>query len=98
MNDDVKNFLLSLLEEGGMGEVPEEVKDQMVQDLYVRLDDRLKVSILEAMTDEQRVELQKLIDEDKSDEDVQQYIIDNVKNLNDIYTKVFEEFKDLYLK
>lgn len=98
MNDDVKNFLLSLLEEGGTGEVPDEVKEQMVQDLYVRLDDRLKIGILDSMSDELRVELQGMIDEDKSDEEIQKFIIDNVKNLNDIYTKVFDEFKDLYLK
>ncbi len=98
MDPNIKKFLEGLLVEAGMSELPEAEREQMIQDLYIRLEDKLMLSVLEALPEDKRADFQGRIEaDDMSAEQVEQYIRENLPNYQQVFAQAFAHFRELYL-
>lgn len=98
MDPNIKKFLQDLLLEAGMGELPEADRESMLNDLYVRLEDRLMLAVLDALPDDRRADFQSRIEaDDMSAEQVEQYIRENLPSYQQVFAQAFAEFRQLYL-
>ena len=81
-----------------MGELPEDEQKSMVEDLYIRLEDKLMLSVLEALPDDKRADFQGRIEaDDMTAEQVEQYIRENLPNYQQVFAKAFADFREMYL-
>jgi len=98
MDPNIKKFLQDLLLEAGMGELPEADRASMLDDLYVRLEDKLMLAVLEALPDDKRADFQDRIEaDDMSAQQVEQYIRESLPNYQQVFSQAFVEFREVYL-
>ncbi|MBI2622802.1 MAG: hypothetical protein HYW64_01780 [Candidatus Levybacteria bacterium] len=94
---EVRGFLESLLTDAGMTTLDETMREEMIKELYSRLDHFLTSKIIEVMPPEHLDEFIKLNEEKKSREEIEAYLKDKIPNSQEVFTKAFAEFRDLYL-
>lgn len=94
---EVKNYLESLLQDAGMTTLDADMKEEMVKELYVRLDNYLTSTIINNLPPENMEEFIKMNEEKKSQAEIELYLKDKVPNAQDIFAQAFMEFRDLYL-
>jgi len=98
MDPNIKKFLQGLILEAGMGEAPVSDQEAMIQDLYVRLEDKLMLAVMESLSPEKRSEFEaKIEEEDLTSVQVEEYIRSNVPGYEQVFAKAFAEFRELYL-
>lgn len=95
--DDVKAFLESLLMDAGMTALDEKGRDDMVAELYQRLDNFLASVIIEKMPPEHLESFIQLNEKGASQEDTEKFIRDNIPDAENMFADAFSEFRDLYL-
>lgn len=94
---EIRTFLEGLLQDAGMTTLDNEMKEEMIKELYARLDSYLTSIIVDAMPEEHINTFIKLNDEKKSQQEIQTFIQDHIPNAQDIFTKAFSDFRELYL-
>lgn len=94
---EVKNFLESLLNDAGMATVDAEMREEMIKELYVRLDNYFTSTIVNNLPPENMEEFIKMNEEKKPQAEIEQFLKDKIPNAQDIFAKTFMEFRDLYL-
>lgn len=94
---EVKNYLESLLQDAGMTTLDADMKEEMIKELYVRLDNYLTSTIVNNLPPENMEEFIKMNEEKKSQAEIELYLKDKVPNSRDIFAQAFMEFRDLYL-
>jgi len=98
MDPNIKKFLTDLIKEAGMGALPQADQDKMIDELYVRLEDRLMLAVMEALPEQKKIEFQNKVEADEMDaKQVEEYIRQNVPNYEQVFAKAFAEFRELYL-
>jgi hypothetical protein len=98
MDPNIKKFLQNLILEAGMGEAPVSDQEAMIQDLYVRLEDRLMLAVMDSLAPEKKSEFEaKIEEEDLTAAQVEEYIRKNVPGYEQVFAKAFAEFRELYL-
>ena len=98
MDPNIKKFLQDLIAEAGMNQLPQEEQDKMVEDLYVRLEDRLMLAVLDALPEDKRADFQGRIEaDDMTAEQVEQYIRDNLADYQQVFAMAFADFRQVYL-
>lgn len=93
----VNDFLNLLLDEGGMGTVSPEVREQMLKDLHLRLNEKMFVSILSRLDDEKTTKYRELIEGKAPAEEVEKFIDSNIPDAQDFFAQVFMTFRSDYL-
>lgn len=93
----VDDFLNLLLDEGGMGTVSVGVRAQMLNDLRVRLNERLFATALMNLPEEKVTELRELSEKGTSGEEVEKFIDTNIPNSQEIFAGAFLTFRNDYL-
>jgi hypothetical protein len=85
----------NLLDELGLGGLPEEQKKAMLQHIYETLELRVGTDLANQMTDQQLAEFEKFIDEggDASQAQALQWLERNLPHYKDVVNRVFEELK-----
>ena len=93
----VDDFLNLLLDEGGMDTVSPEVRAQMLNDLRVRLNERLFVTAISNMSDKRVTELRKLTEGGATGEAVEKFIDKNIPGAQEIFAGAMMTFRNDYL-
>jgi hypothetical protein len=85
----------NLLDELGLGGLPEEQKRAMLQHIYETLELRVGTDLANQMTDQQLEEFEKFIDEggDANQSQALQWLERNLPHYKDVVNRVFEELK-----
>jgi len=85
----------TLLDELGLGSLPEEQKKAMLQHIYETLELRVGTDLANQMTDQQLEEFEKFIDAGGEANQAQalQWLESNLPNYKDVVNRVFEELK-----
>lgn len=94
--DDIKNFLEGLISDAGMA-VDEGLKEEMVRELYARLDNYMTGVIVDNLGDEDIEAFIKLNEDKKSKPEVEAFLKTKLPNSKDLFTKAFVDFRNLYL-
>lgn len=93
---DVRNFLEGLLKDAGMV-IEDSLKEEMIKELYARLDNFMTTEIIDNLPAETVDEFIRLNEERKSKEEIEKFLKDKIPNSQEVFTNAFAKFRDLYL-
>jgi len=95
----LEQFVEQLLQEKSIpADMDPEIKAQLIKDLTVRVEDLINRRLIDAMSDEQLAEFNKILDQEPANpEAVKAFIEQNIKNKEQITTGALLEFRQLYL-
>ncbi len=94
--DEVKGFLEGLISDSGMV-VDDSLKEDMLKELYARLDSYMTSVIVEKLAGDDVEAFIKMNEEKKSKEEIEKFIKDKLPNAQDVFTQAFIDFRSLYL-
>ena len=94
---EVRNFLEGILTDAGMTTLDDEMREEMIKELYARLDNYITSAIVSKLPSEYSEEFIRLNEEKKSQQEIQQFLQDKLPNAQETFALAFSEFRDLYL-
>lgn len=94
---ETRTFLEGLLRDGGMSNLDEQTTEDMIQELFIRLDSYMTGAIIDNL-DQPNVEAFIKLAESGADQNtIQEFLKDKIPNAQDIFTNAMLTFRDLYL-
>lgn len=101
MNDmqippEIRSFLEGLLEDAGV-KAEGEMKEEMLRELFQRLDTYIITSIVEKLPPENLDEFIKMNEEKRSKEEIEQFVKAHVPSASEFFADTFLKFRQLYL-
>ena len=94
---EVREFLEGILLDAKMTYADEAMHEELINELFARLDNYMTSVLVDSLPAEKLDEFIKMNGENKSHEEVEEYIKNNVPNAQDVLTKAFMNFRDMYL-
>lgn len=94
---EVRNFLEGILTDAGMTTLDSEMREEMIKELYARLDNYITAAIVSKLPPEYTEAFIRLNEEKKSQEEIQAFLQDKLPNAQETFALAFSEFRDLYL-
>jgi hypothetical protein len=96
--DNLAKYIEQLLKDKGLPELKPEVHSQLVDELSGRFTQLLNRRLIESLTDEQKLELEKIINEQPPDiNKIQNFMAEKIPNTVEITAQAMKEFRGLYL-
>lgn len=95
--EEVKVYLEGLLADASVTPIDEQMKEDMLVDLYQRLDNFLTAIILENLPPQHLEDFIKMNKSGKSREETEKFITSALPNADEVFANAFLEFRDLYL-
>ena len=93
----LNTFVDSVVEDKGLNDIDPGVLVEMKNDLLNRIEDRLNMVIVKNMPEANIAEFDKMMDENKSDEEVQKYCEEKIPDLEALIAVEIARFRDIYL-
>lgn len=90
-------FVDNLIDQQNFTDLSPEVREELRNDLFLRLDDFIAARVIAAFSDEDVAKFEELLKEGKSQEEIQQFTIDHIPDYQNFLTQAFLEFQDIYL-
>ena len=78
-------------------EVTPEIRDELRQDLLLRLDEFIMAKVIAELSDEDLATFENLMKEGKSCEELQKFATEKISDFTDFATDAFLEFRTVYL-
>ena len=94
---EVREFLEGILKDANMTSADESMHEEMINELFARLDNYMTTVIVDSMPQENLEEFIKMNEENKSREEIESFMREKVPNAQEILTKAFMDFRDMYL-
>lgn len=94
---EIHTFLEGLLEDAGMKVPSEEIREEMIKELYVRLDNYLTTVIIDNLPPQYLDAFIKMNEEGKEKAEIEKFLREKMPNSQNVFTKAFIEFRDMYL-
>ncbi len=94
---EVRLFLEDLINESKMPVFDVETKQQLIYELFDRLDKFLSIKLAENLTEEQTDEFIKLNKENKPKEEIDAFLSKSIPDVQDVFIQAFSDFRDFYL-
>lgn len=94
---EVIKFLDNLLAEANVTPIDETMREQLLLELYSRLDNFITTTIMENMPPEKLDEFIKLNEEKAPREQLDKYMRENMPDSGAVFAKAFVDFRDIYL-
>jgi len=94
---DIRAFLESILDDAGMKTLEQDMREEMVRELFARLDQYITAVITQSLPPQYLDDFIKISDEKKSMAEIQQFLKDKLTNPEEVFTKAFADFRSMYL-
>ncbi len=94
---EVRTFIDGLLTDAGVAAMDDQMKEEMVKELFVRLDNYIATVIVEYLPSEHFDEFIKMNEEKKSKEEVEKFLQEKVPSVQEVFAKAFADFRTMYL-
>jgi len=94
---DIKAFIEGLLNDSGMQALDDDLREEMIKELYVRLDNFITATIIDKLPAENADEFIKMNEEKKSQEEVEKFLKEKIPNAQEMLTQAFADFRQSYL-
>lgn len=94
---EVHTFLEGLLQDAGMTTLDEITREEMVKELFVRLDHYITTVIIDKLPPEHLDAFMKLNEEKKPMSEIQKFLLDKMPDAKEVFAGAFADFRDLYL-
>lgn len=93
---EIRSFLESILADANMT-LDDVTKEEMIKELYARLDSYLTTVIVDNMPAEHLEAFMKLNEEKKPREEIDKFLKEKMPNAEEVFTNAFADFRQLYL-
>jgi hypothetical protein len=99
MNPEIRKFLQELLRDAGQTGLGSELENQMIEDLYSRLEDRLIVTALSCLDPDQRAQLEELSNQKSGDlsAETDAFFRKNIPDYDQVFARALVDFRNLYI-
>lgn len=102
LNPAISKFCMNLLSQKGMDDMPEEIKANMLMDLYSRFEQWLFLSVMQELDKDQLDKFDDFLaeQEDKENPDPQEtenFLMEQVPNYEEVLKRAMEDFSRTYL-
>lgn len=94
---EVKTFLESILQDAGMTNIDPKMHEEMIKELFTRLDSFMLTTIIEALPADKIGEFTRMSESGKSKEELESYLRETVPNSQEVFARAMLQFRDLYL-
>lgn len=94
---EIRNFLDGLLTDAGMMDLDEAMHEEMIKELYERLDKFMLTTIVESLPGEKLTEFTKMAEGGKGREELEIYLKANIPEADKVFARAMLAFRDLYL-
>lgn len=94
---EVRTFLEGLLSDAGMTSLDEGMKEEMIKELYVRLDNFITASLIDKLPPEHLEAFIKMNEEKKPQAEIEQFLKQNLPNYGEVLANTFIQFRENYL-
>lgn len=94
--EEVRAYLEGLLQDSGMV-IEDSAREEVIKELYARLDNYLASVILENIPQDQVDDFISVSGEKKTLPEMQEYLLSKLPNAKEVLTKAFIDFRQLYL-
>ncbi len=96
-NNSLDTFIDQLIEEKGFPDLSDDVRVEIKKDLLERVDSFISAKLIAALSDDDVASFEKLLQEGKSQDELQQFIQAHVQDPTTLVTQALTEFKGVYL-
>jgi len=97
LSPSLDKFVDELLVAQGIDGVDPEVREQLVEDLTTRLNDRLEAAMVAELPEDKLPELEQLLDHGNNEVELQKFFADNIPNLPALLARELAAFRQDYL-
>ncbi|MCL4418994.1 DUF5663 domain-containing protein [Patescibacteria group bacterium] len=94
---EIRNYLDGLLKDAGMTTLDDAMREEMIKELFARLDNFIASAIIEKLPPENLDEFIKMNEEKKSQAEIEQFLKDKMPNAQEVFANAFSDFRNLYL-
>ncbi len=94
---EVRTFLEGLLQDAGMTFADNQMKEEMVKEVYARLDSYIASVVVDKLQPADFEVFIKMNDEKKSKEEIEAFLKEKVPDSQNIFAKAFADFRQMYL-
>ncbi|OGE31693.1 hypothetical protein A2631_00925 [Candidatus Daviesbacteria bacterium RIFCSPHIGHO2_01_FULL_44_29] len=94
---EVRVFLESIIEDAGIATLEGQMRDDLIEELYTRLDTFILSRIVEKLTPDQLKVFTKMAEDGKSRQELEEYLKENIPNAVESFAEAMMEFRELYL-
>ncbi len=95
--EEIRSFLDGILQDAGMTNLESDMHEEMLAQLFARLDTYLTSAIVDNMPPEHVDEFIRMNEEQKSQAEIQQFLVDKMPNAQEVFANTFADFRTLYL-
>lgn len=97
MNTEIRKYLKQLLADAGQKNLDAALEEQMINDLNVRLEDRLILAAIDNLTQEQQNEFGRMAEDKVEPAKMQAYLQKNIPNYDNVFAQALIDFRETYL-
>lgn len=94
---EIRAFLESLLQDAQITTLDGQMHEDMIRELFIRLDNFMMTTIVESLAPEKMVEFTRMSEEGKTRDELEAYLRANIPNATEVFARAMLEFRDLYL-
>lgn len=97
LTPEVTQFLQNLLREAGIVDVDDDTKQEMVNQLAVRLDTFISQKIIENLPEDKYAAFIKMNEEQKPQAEIEEFLKTSIPDVQQLLAASFAEFRDMYI-
>jgi len=97
LSPSLDKFVDELLAAQGIEGVDTEIREQLIEDLTTRLNDRLEAAMVAELPEDKLPELEQLLDRKNNEMDLQKFFADNIPDLPALLARELAAFRQDYL-
>lgn len=94
---EVRAYLEGLLDDARMTALDDSMREEMIKELYARLDNFITTAIVDNLPPEHMEDFIKLNETKKSQAEIEAFLKDKMPNAQEVFSNAFIQFRDLYL-
>jgi hypothetical protein len=99
MTPEIHRFLKELLIDAGQTGLGEEVENQLIEDLYSRLEDRLILTAMASLPPDKQRELEEIAANKKQDpKKVEAFLMENIPDYAKVIGTALADFRNTYIE
>jgi hypothetical protein len=94
---EIRAYLEGILHDSGVVSVDQDLHEEMIRELYIRLDNFIVATIINHIPDEDLEDFVRLNEEKKPKEELEKFLKEKIPDFQKVFAQAFMEFRDLYL-
>ena len=97
MTPEIEQYLRELLQEAGQSGLDAEIEKTLMADLYTRLEERLMLTAMQHLAEDQQQDLEKMAAEKKDQAQIQAYIQRSIPDYEKVFAQALMDFRNAYV-